>query len=288
MKTFLLFIACLILPAISQGQGYINFEKYKSGYWIDSVKKSIWQVGKPQKQVFDSAMSAPNVIITDILFPVPANDTSIFYLWHLRDKRLPFHVFSLDFYYQMDGDSSDFGTIEMSSDTGKSWINIMTQDTIYNFKWWFNGKPVLNGSSNGWKHFYVDMTGWSSFLPDSTTADTLLFRFTYITDSDTTPHDGWMLDNISLYDWYEGIDELNGSSQMNLYPNPVSGELHIDLKHAGQNQRIRIFDCFGKLLYDEPDFDGRPVSVQSFSNGIYTIEFSDSNGVYTRKFMVQH
>ncbi len=292
MKTILL-TAYLILAGILQGQGRISFERDfdgRSGYLIDTVKhpNSRWQVGKPRKQVLDSALSTPNAIVTDTLNPLPPNDTSIFYLWHFRDKDWPFHVFGLDFYYKMDGDSTDYGTIEVSGDSGKTWINIMTQDSLYNFKWWFNGKPDLRGSSNGWKRFFVDMMTWSSYiLKDSAAADTLLFRFTYITDSDTMPNDGWMLDNIDLYDAYENIWELNTSSLIHLYPNPVSDELCLDVKHTGLNQRIRIFDYSGKLLYDKPYVAGQAIHTGCFSNGVYQLEYSNYHVVALKKFVVQ-
>ena len=88
MKTvfyYLILPIILYLPinSFSQWAPYalINFDSGDS-LWnhaiiIDTVnfRQNIWQVGKPNKSVFTSAMSAPNVIVTDTLNPYPPSDT---------------------------------------------------------------------------------------------------------------------------------------------------------------------------------------------------------------------
>src|SRR5215216_711891 len=165
MKAILLSITCLVLPLVSQSQNWkaIDFDNAwsSSGYFIDTISNPNcrWQVGKPQKQLFTSAFTAPNAIVTDTLQSVPANDTSIFYIKFFRNKNQPGHFFTLNFKYMLDGDSTDFGTVEISPDSGKTWINLITQDTVFDFGWW-NGKPVLNGSVSGWSDFQIEMAGW--------------------------------------------------------------------------------------------------------------------------------
>ena len=56
-----------------------------SGIDIDTISNpnNSWQVGAPQKSLFTSALTPPNVIVTDTINPYLINDTSIFSLTFL-------------------------------------------------------------------------------------------------------------------------------------------------------------------------------------------------------------
>lgn len=61
----------------------------------------------------------------------------------------------------MDGDSTDFGTIEISPDTGHTWLNVLTQDTTF-LMTWQTPKPTLTGSTTGWQSFNLGIENWAS------------------------------------------------------------------------------------------------------------------------------
>lgn len=213
MRKYILLVLLLVFSTKSQAQLWwaINFENtpwgtvYEERIIPDTVSNPncSWQIGKPQKAVFDSAYQSIRALVTDTAQPVRPNDTSVFILKHFRNSTQSSHYFDLYFWYKMDGDSTDFGKIEISPDSGYTWINVLTEDTLYDMCYQFS-KPTLSGSTNGWKHFRLDMAQWASANPQFSsypvylTADIILFRFTYITDSDTTPRAGWMIDNIQL------------------------------------------------------------------------------------------
>jgi len=52
--------------------------------------------------------------------------------------------------------------IEVSPDTGHTWVNVLTQDTTYSMSYGVNSKPALRGSTNGWQIFRLDMENWAS------------------------------------------------------------------------------------------------------------------------------
>ena len=85
MKLIFTLIALLLCnTAYTQWGFFQTFESpndtFNDKFIIDTVNypNNVWQIGKPQKTVFDSAYSYPNAIVTDTLNPYPVNDTSVF------------------------------------------------------------------------------------------------------------------------------------------------------------------------------------------------------------------
>ncbi len=297
MKKILLSISLTVIAATSFGQILWGID-FDTPFYLDRIDRDTisnpnctWQVGHPNKTVFTSAYSVPNAIVTDTLNPVPVNDTSIFYLKHVRNQNSIFHYFRLGFWFQMDGDSTDFGTIEISPDTGSTWINLLKKDTTYLINW-HSFKPTLTGSTSGWQWFELDMlqwaSGWGNF-PIAMTADTILFRFTYITDSNSTPHDGWMIDDFVLEDSFESvIEEIQNANLISISPNPTTDELIIHRKKISDHSKIQILNFTGQVLYEKTNFNGETIDTRQLSNGIYLLKYSDTKNFSIKSFVVQH
>ena len=301
MKKLQLLIFILLFSASTFGQitdwgfGFDTPDQlWRFSFDTTSNPNCSWQIGRPSKSIFSSAYTAPNAILTDTINPVPANDTSIFYMKHNRGV-LQFHIFVLHFLYQMDGDSTDFGSIEISPDYGQTWINILTEDTTYRMTW-LSPKPTLNGSTNGWMWFDLDMNVWASTdsglggttFPTYITADTVLFRFTYITDTNSTPHDGWMIDNFFLEDWAEGISEDQNNNLISVFPNPCSGQLYIERNKFSDKSRVQIFNYTGQKLYDNTNFIGEAIDTRQLTNGIYFLKYSDTENFCIKKIVIEN
>jgi hypothetical protein len=296
MKTVLLSVTLTMVAVTSFGQWNwgVNFD---SPWYLDRIVRDTisnpnctWQVGHPSKTVFTSAHSVPNVVVTDTLNSVPPNDTSIFYLTHVRGQFAPFHVFVLHFWYMLDGDSTDFGKIEISPDTGHTWINVLTEDTTFQMNW-NSPKPTLTGSTVGWQSFDLNMMQWASgfgTFPIYMTGDTILFRFTYITDSGSVSHDGWMMDDFMLEDYFEGIEKIQNDNLISISPNPTSDELRVHTTKVSDKQTIQILNCTGQILYDNANFIGTTIDTRQLANGIYLLRYSDTKSFSIKKFIVQH
>lgn len=297
MKIFIISISLTLIVLTSFGQTYWtpNFDLIvpNNGYtdlvYIDTFSNPncIWQVGHPTKTVFTNAHSVPNAIVTDTLNPVPPNDTSIFYLQHLKSD-IPWCVFALHFWYQTKGDSTDRGIIEVSPDSAHSvWINLLTQDTTYNFQWW-SEKPTLTGSTVGWKEFDLYLLNAGSTIGSYNLADTILFRFTYITDNINTLHDGWMIDDIGVDDWMSGISEIQNDNLISVYPNPTTDHLTIQRNKSSDKQSVKIFDYTGQVLSENQNFAGETIDTRQLNNGVYLLKYSDTKSFSIKKFIVNH
>lgn len=296
MKKILLstFLTVMAMTCYGQWQWEIDFENssYLDKISIDTISNPncLWQIGKPLKSIFTTAHSFQNALITDTLNSVPINDTSTFYLKHERTIFAPYHDFSINFWYRLDGDSTDFGIIEISPDNGLNWVNMLTQDTTYQFIW-VTPKPILTGSTNNWQLFNVNMHEWASgfvTFPIAMTADTILFRFTYITDSNTTSKDGWMIDDFQVADVWQGVEEIENNNLVLLYPNPVKEKLSIKINQISPTQKIQIISYDGQVLYENNSFQDNYIDIKLLTDGLYFLKYSDSKSFSLKKFIVNH
>lgn len=300
MKILLLFISFAFITANSLGQQFWGID-FDTPINLERVLKDTisnpncnWQIGKPNKTIFNSSYSVPNSIVTDTINSVPPNDTSSFYLIHQR----PFygdsiHAFGLEFFYKLDGDSTDFGLIEISPDSGITWINMLTQDTTYQFSWALP-KPTLTGSTNGWEHFSVYMSPWASCsdtFPVYMTSDSILFRFTYITNADSSAHDGWIIDDIYIVDApspFDGLNEIHSSDLIAIYPNPVSQKLRIKRNKNITKCSIQIYSYTGELVLSHKNLVDDTIDISFLADGSYLLKYVDDNSYSINKFTVRH
>jgi hypothetical protein len=291
---FSILLVLITTTTFSQSQWGINFD---NSYYLDRISfdttynpNCLWQVGHPAKTVFTSAYSEPNAIMTDTINSVPPNDTSTFYLIHERDNFQPFHVFVLRFWYNMDGDSTDFGKIEISPNNGIDWVNVLTEDQVYEM-YWESPKPTLKGTSDGWQNFSLDLTAWASnwgTFPIAMTADTIRFRFTYITDSSSTAHDGWLIDDFQLEDWYEGIEDIQNDNLISIYPNPAKDYLYLKINQTNIFQSIQIINYQGQVLYDNESVTENYIDISHFKNGMYFLKYSVDSEYSIKRFVINH
>ena len=73
---------------------------------------------------------------------------------------------------------------------------------------------------------------------------------------------------------------------VSVFPNPISSELNIKMEKAIQN--INIYNGIGQnVLHINNPSDSETVNTNAWSNGIYFIEFSTNEGVYTTKVVKQ-
>jgi hypothetical protein len=293
MKKLYLFISLSFIIVTSYGQDYwqITFEdtNYINRIWIDtsSNPSNIWQIGTPAKTIFHSAHSPTHAIVTDTLNPYPINDTSRFIVTHVREIP-PWGgntVLLLDFYFQMNSDTlSDHGIIEASIDHGITWINLMTQDTTYGFLW-FEPKPILYGNTNGWTHFSLNLASLTYAVG---LADTLLYRFTFVSDGIQTNKDGWIIDDFTFEDSWEGIPDIQNNDRISLFPNPTSDGLMIHNSNASSSQIIQIFNNTGQIIYHNSNFKGETIDTRQMSDGVYSLKYSNSKYISIKKFVVNH
>jgi hypothetical protein len=247
--------------------------------FIDTVhyRHNQWQIGRPQKSVFNAAYSYPNAILTDTLHHCLPSDTSAFILKLPKNAWLG--LIWMSFRYKLDIDSGDKAFIEWSADTGTHWAMVLT-DT--NGLFTYQGDTNLTISTSGWASMTLApyYPPWQS---TETPTGTYFLRFTLITDSSTMPRDGWMIDNIYAgYDG-EGIPILSNNPNINIYPNPSSTAITITALHTIKT--VSITNLLGEVIStNQYNTDVVQVDVKDLPAGIYFVRI---NGTEVRKFVKQ-
>lgn len=306
MKKLLLNLAMTMISITSFGQvtcGNIaspeewNFDDgfTPSGYslQIDTVTypNNIWQIGAPQKNVINSAFSPPNVIITDKSDQYPPNDTSVFLFKHIDQGGYSTpHSAELAGYYMVNSDSlNDYGTIEISLDQGTTWINLIT-DTFYtSFYQWFTPKPTLTGNSKGWVNFWVHLADLGQAF-NVNLHDTIIFKFTFISDSISDTLDGLAYDNFQFCDGVEGIKEILSDNLIVVYPNPTHDLLFIERRIQPQNESVKIYNLTGQIVFEDKNFKEKFVDIKKIKlkDGFYFLYYSDAKSYSIKKIILHN
>lgn len=242
---------------------------------IDTVDypDNLWQIGKPQKQIINHASTPFNVIITDTINSYPVNNTSVFDIKYIASEgdKYGLRIFAGNYIAQTDS-LKDFGKMEFSPDNGSSWIDILNDKVPdYNIIW-NSPIPVLTGKPNEWKYFDFMFADNGSVF-DIEVGDTLIIRFSFISDSVFDDLDGIAFDNLCFYDFVEGISEAKFKYiKSKIYPNPSTEIFTIAFENPRSDPfQLSIYDAQSRLLYTQENIadDKILVNAMSFRPGIY-------------------
>ena len=231
----------------------------------------IWQIGSPQKAIFTQGHMSLNAMVTDTINTYPINDRSSFIIGQVPNIGwfLP-HTARLQGWYAAHTDSlSDYGYIEVSLNNGQNW-RLISYDSSY-FQGGSANLPILTGNSNGWQHFYIDFRNLALQFPPKQ-GDTILLRFTFISDSTQTNKDGLMFDNLELLDFFEAVSDvlLVNSS---VFPNPTEHTITIvpTTSFHFDKARLSILNVLGQEVYKSTPSPEKPITVniQQLPQGLY-------------------
>jgi len=85
-----------------------------------------------------------------------------------------------------------------------------------------------------------------------------------------------------------GLEEWDASA--NLYPNPASNLIHLNLPEDFEQSTITIYDMVGKVVFSQSHTGSQAVDipVQGLPNGVYMLRAEDSNRSIHKKIIVRH
>ncbi len=255
--------------------GFDTENSYKYCLYIDSNDvDNIWQVGSPNKSIFNAAYSPPNALITDTINTYPINNRSSVYLRFIK-YYYNYNLLSFHMEYKLNTDTlNDSCKIEYTVDRGTNWININAIDVWYE---WFDGPLISSGSSNGWNELYLMMDITPYNLSEG---DTILFKFTFSSDSVDTNKDGWMIDDLDVHLLYDiGIQEssnINPSCQIIYCGNYLLKIISLNNIQTN-NYMIELYDVMGQLVFCNYLGNGyeNTYYLDSFKKGIYLYKIID-------------
>jgi len=257
LTTALLF--CIV--QFSSAQFYTQyFDGADTSIWnsikidIDTSSQNVWQIGTPQKTIFDSAATQPYAIVTDTINFYPTNDTSRFIAKVLNDFGA-WGILALQWKQKLDLDQGfDGGIIEYSTDTGNSWVNVFNNPYVYNFYGFqpsnkdtlAGGEYAFSGTDSTWKDIWLcfDMSWIQQFQPN----DTLLFRFTMLSDSISNNKEGWIIDNMLAHiTIIHTVKETEQENYLNVFPNPANNIVNIQAQKIMDFHIVEVMELIDPL-----------------------------------------
>ena len=246
---------------------------------IDNDSTNIWQVGIPQKSIFDSAATYPNALLTDTINYYPPNNSSSFQFTYV-----PWYnwgILAIQWKQKLDMDSGwDGGKIEFSVDSGMTWQNAFNNPYVYNFYGFQpanadtlpNGDFVFSGTDSSWRDIWLcyDLT-WLSFN------DSITVRFTFISDSVNNNKEGWMIDNlISHMTIIHTVKEVEQENYFNVYPNPASSIVHIQAQKIMDYHIIETMELVDPLGFVVDQWTNIPTKfwfdTSKYNDGMYYLK----------------
>ena len=282
------------MSPLLNAQGFNSFECYFDNSCADqsqdtlSNPNNIWEVGIPNKTVFDAAYVGTNSMITDLDSAYSVNDTSYFILGYEVGEG---YILELHGAYWVNSDTlNDFGTIEVSLNQGNSWID-MLNDTIYlSGKEWDGPKPVLTGNSDGWKEFqFISITLHDYF--NFNYGDTVMYRFGFISDGQSDTLDGLMFDAIEMFDWMLSVPQYSmGDFESKVYPNPTSSSVDISFSNPqAEEVSCVIIDAYGRIVEGPvtTSTESLHFDLQNIERGLYHYRIKKGDAISKGKIVVQ-
>lgn len=268
-----------------------------------SDSNNIWQLGKPNKVFFDSAYSLTNAIITDTIYPYLANNHSYFDVKIGSNFNSPYGNRIVGFKHKFDTDSlKDGGYIEASYDNGKTWTNVINQNSDSKPAWFgtenmysnkdslLNGKIGFSGKSKGWTYSRIQ---WVWVYVMKTIPDTVILRFNFISDSIQTNKAGWMIDDLMISRVDQGSSVNNISEHATYFeitPNPMNENSRIQIiGNSRINYTVSVLNILGQTIKNIEIINQEAILTnENLKQGIYFVQLKNENQIFeTKKIVVE-
>ncbi len=260
LQTLLCFL--IVAPAKAQYDYYQYFDGADTSILnsvfidIDPDTNNVWQIGPPQKTIFNAASTVPNVMVTDTINPIPLNNTSRFSFTLDNGNFYP-GVLAIQWKQKLDMDPGrEGGIVEYSLDSGQTWFNVFNNPFVYNFYGYNQANADTINATNEFAFSGRDTTWrdiWLCFFYNvQMQQDTLMLRYTLKTDSINDVREGWMIDNLSAHITIQHT--AKGGQQVDnihAFPNATTGIVNIETTQLANTQFIEevyLFSTNGQLI----------------------------------------
>jgi hypothetical protein len=83
-----------------------------------------------------------------------------------------------------------------------------------------------------------------------------------------------------------GINEVNLSNNISIFPNPSSGTFNLEIKNI-KNDHIEVFNVVGEKVFESQIISAlTKIDLSNQSNGIYYLKLTSSNGTGNKKIII--
>jgi len=303
--TKLIILLSIFIIAINANAQYtydsVSFESVTSKIILDPVSNHTWQIGKPGKSFFNAPHAGVKAILTDTLNSYPVNDTSRF-IYVIRNPYTQTCYTSMEFWHKYDTDTlTDAGIIEASYNGGSSWVVVNDTSNVSpwgSFFWWdedyhstdgrYTAHPVItSGKSDGWILSRFNWQWWIPVKSDTIISlpDSLMIRFTFISDPVQSNREGWMIDDIlTASAWWQlcsEIPETPARENLRVSPNPFKEQTRFETGNDLADAEINVYNATGYKVRNISHVNGRSVlfTRDHLPPGLYILILSQTNRI---------
>lgn len=284
---------------VSNAQWFHNNFESSQGIEIvigTSSSDSLWQIGVPQKMVFDKAYSEPNALMTGLVNNYPPNIMSTFVV-DIDDQLMwAFPFIQIEWQQKFDVEIGvDGGIVEASYDGGATWQNVLSDSVYrpfvvgnYQIDSLFNGEIGFTGMSD-WS--FVGLCWGTPIGTHPTNIESIKLRFTFISDSNDTNQEGWMIDEFATLGNVIGASTDNKELLfVDVYPNPTDGNLTLKLPETNHgNFALEISNNSGQTVFKENiinrGLQNYQVSFENFAKGVYFVRLRIGEKIYRQRIV---
>jgi len=280
---------------------YVNF------YYEQDT--TIWQIGFSHKAGFETVQDQIRVLITDTINPYPAFESHSFVIsvipdfweWSFLNYGGPLNFLGC---YQMESDSlEDWLSFEYSFDNGASWHDMTAPEVfsenhpLYDSHLAYNliESPILTGSTNGWKRFYLHLgfdPGLNPAVPKNYPNgywDTfILIKVTFTSGANPGGKGGVMFSNLALGLVFGQSVQDNYGEAFKVW---TSGNRILADSEEQVGMKLSILDLTGRKCINAWNLDSgvNEISSAALKPGVYIYVLGNSSGqiVQTGKLMVE-
>jgi hypothetical protein len=276
------------------GGFFLEFEDSSEYKYVEIDASSVWSITKPEKNILFLPPNDRNygdyAIITAKNKNYPKNLYSSFQLkLFIEDADL--FSFEFEHKYDFDQNNNDGGIIEISHDMGLSWQNIIFDTTIIENIKHIQGfytkfdtigshpdKVGFTGQQEEMKY-----AGFYFWRDERFLYDTLLLRFSIISDSIDSNDEGWMVDRIHFGGALVNIkDHFWDNQEFSIIPNPSNDIITVHSRNGLEIQSIELISSTGRIMKTVKNCS--TLILNNISPGLYLVKI---NGTHIKKLLIE-
>ena len=297
-KLFTLFCFFTLFLNIKSQNYYQYFEGTQTStslaVVVSTSTNNIWQIGKPSKILFSSASTTPNVIVTDTINYYPKSNISTFTV--IAKQPFMFGFAKLQWKQKLDMDvKKDGGIVEFSTNSGATWQNAHNNPNVYQYYGYQPfSKDTINtneycfsGTDNVWRDIWLCLNSTTSNLND-----TILYRFTFKSDTVNTNKEGWVIDNfISSRTILHPVKEISNIGDILVYPNVTNGIINVEIKKTSPTDmidNIELINEDGKVIerYGQ-NYTKVVLDISKHKEGLYYLRVTINKKIHKFKILYE-
>jgi hypothetical protein len=137
-----------------------------------------------------------------------------------------------------------------------------------------NGSATMLQHISGNMHYQVDITAADAGivlveLPDNSVLDAVYLPNTYASAA-------WLYEPV-------GLNPVTDDG-IQIYPNPVSSLLSIELKNSSN---VKLIDMKGNVVFQQENLLNETIDVHNFARGIYVVQIQNDAGITQHKIILE-